>query len=86
MLCARLIYSTINRQLTTAVGTSSHTSSTTSHMSWSLEAVLALVAIILTLFLSGLGLVLQYRTRLSMFRSDGDLHWQLLAEGVNPLF
>jgi hypothetical protein len=51
-------------------------------MPWSLEASFALAALILTLTLSGLGLVLKYRRGLSHVGSDKLGLVQLLAEGT----
>ena len=52
-------------------------------MAWSLEAAFALAALILTLLLSGLGLVLKYRRGLSHLGGSSKLGLiQLLAEGT----
>jgi hypothetical protein len=49
-------------------------------MSWTLEASFALAALILTLILSGLGLVLKYRKGISPLGKDTLL--QMFVEGT----
>jgi hypothetical protein len=51
-------------------------------MSWTLEAGFALAALILTLLLSGLGLVFKYRRGLLRTNSNKLSLVQLLAEGM----
>jgi hypothetical protein len=52
-------------------------------MSWTLEASFALAALVLTLILSGLGLVLKYRKGKSPLGKDTPL--QMLMEGTFTL-
>jgi hypothetical protein len=53
-------------------------------MSWTLEAGFALAALVLTLILSGLGLVLKYRKGILSLGKDTLL--QTFVEGTFPMF
>lgn len=60
-----------------------HPRSYSIEMSWTLEASFALAALVLTLILSGLGLVLKYRKSISPLGKDTLL--QMFVEGTFPL-
>lgn len=63
-------------------GTLSELLRNTKPSTWSLEAIIALTAIMLTIFLSGLGLILKYRMYLLSFFGNRRRMLVLWAEGV----